>query len=161
MMNCFDTRAASTAGRLLAGVAACLVALPAMAAVSLSDAWIREVPPASPVAAAFVTLTNRGGDPVRVTAIESPLADKVHWHDMTMDAGMMRMQVRSRIVLAAGSRVSLKPGASHLMLLGLKQPLPVGAKVPLTFRFDNQPAQTVVAVVRRIDADEGAHDHHH
>lgn len=157
MKNCFDVRRAPAILALLAG----LFPVAALAAVSASDAWVREVPPSSPVAAAFVTLVNTGPGPVRVTAIESPLADKVHWHDMSSSDGMMRMQVRSRIILPAGGRVSLQPGGSHLMLLGVKQPLPVGARVPLTFRLEGQAPVTVTAVVRRSEGDEGAHAHHH
>lgn len=155
MKNCFDLR------RPLLAVLAGLLSWPALAAVVASEAWVREVPPSSPVAAAFVTLANTGSEPVRVTAIESPLADKVHWHDMVAGEGMLRMQVRARIVLAPASQVTLAPGASHLMLLGLKKPLAVGDRVPLTLRFDGQPPLTLTAVVRRSESAAGQHTHHH
>jgi copper(I)-binding protein len=39
--------------------------------------------------------------------------------------------------LPAGQAVQLKPGGYHLMLMDLKQPLPKGATVPLTLRFQD------------------------
>ncbi len=161
MNNCFDLQHRTAGWCALTGLAWLLAAASAQAAVTAEDAWVREVPPSSPVAAAFVTLVNNGDQPVRVTAIESPLAGKVHWHDMTMNDGVMRMEVRARIILPAHSRVELQPGSSHLMLLGVRQSLAVGAKVPLIFRFERQPALTVAAVVRRSDGDDGAHVHQH
>lgn len=167
MNNCFDARrppAMRCALVLLCWLAPATV----WAAVTAGPAWIREVPPASPVAAAFLTLTNSGEKPVRLVAVESPLADKVHWHDMVREGGVMRMKVQRKVMLPAGGRVELAPGAGHLMLLGLRQPLAVGMKVPLTLRFDNRQSLSVVAVVRAVDADAGtrvdsggAHAHHH
>lgn len=162
MKICSDARRSPTALRLLP--LALLFAPATWAAVTASQAWVREVPPSSPVAAAFLTLDNNGAEPVRLVDIESPLADKVHWHDMTMDGGIMRMQVQRKVILPARSHVELTPGGSHLMLLGVKQPLAVGTKVPLTLRFDNKQVISVVAVVRRTEVDAPAaagHMHHH
>lgn len=141
--------------------------------VTAGPAWIREVPPSSPVAAAFLTLTNSGGQPLRLIAIESPLADKVHWHDMIREGGVLRMKVQRKVILPAHGRIELAPGGGHLMLLGLRQPLAPGMKVPLTLRFSNRQTVSVTAVVRSADADTGAaggasagtagggHGHHH
>lgn len=167
MNNCFDARRQPVLRWSLV-LLCCLSPAAVWAAVTAGPAWIREVPPSSPVAAVFLTLTNSGEKPVRLLAIESPLAEKVHWHDMVREGGVMRMKVQRKVMLPARSRVELAPGGGHLMLLGLRQPLGVGMKVPLTLRFDNRQSLSVVAVVRAVDADAGtrvdsggAHDHHH
>lgn len=167
MNNCFDARR-PYALRWLLVMLSWLAPATVAAAVTAGPAWVREVPPVSPVAAAFLTLTNTGAEPVRLLAVESPLADKVHWHDMVREGGVMRMKVQRKVILPARSRVELTPGGGHLMLLGLRQPLVVGMKVPLTLRFDNRQVLSVVAVVRAVDADAGtrvdsggAHAHHH
>ncbi len=163
MKTCSDARRSATMLRLLPALSLLFVPA-AWAAVTVGDAWVREVPPSSPVAAAFLTLENSGAKPVRLVEIESPLADKVHWHDMTLEGGVMRMKVRPKVILPARSQVKLAPGGSHLMLLGVKQPLAVGTSVPLTLRFDNRQVVSVVAVVKRTEvtapAAAGHQDHH-
>lgn len=165
MKSCFDVR--RLRDHLLMAVfsvSSLLTSVTAHAGISVTGAWVREVPPASPVAAAYLTLRNDGNKPVRLLRVESPLADKVHWHDMRHDGGVMRMKVRTRVVLPAGERVELSPGGSHLMLLGLKRPLVVGTKVPLLLRFDNRESLRVEAEVRRIEveaASRAGHAHHH
>jgi copper(I)-binding protein len=55
---------------------------------------------------------------------------------MTMEGDVMKMRQIERIDLPAGQRVELKPGGLHVMFIGLKQPLAVGAKVPVTLKFE-------------------------
>ena len=117
---------------LCAGALALVLSLNASAAVLAGPAWIREVPPQSEVAAAFVELSNPGKQRERIVAMSSPLAARVEWHDMRHENGRMEMSQRLSPELPAGSYTRLEPMASHLMLLGLKQPLRVGMRVPLT-----------------------------
>ena len=48
----------------------------AYAAIAVTNAWIREVPPQSPVAAAFMALTNDSQSADRIVAMSSPLAGR-------------------------------------------------------------------------------------
>lgn len=113
-------------------------------------ASIGEVPPSSDVAAMYVTLVNTSDKPVRVLGMSSPVADAVQWHDMFMADGMMTMQQRHDIVLPANSQTVLASGGSHLMLSGLKVPLVMGQRVPVTLRLEGVPALTLtVSVIRR------------
>ena len=130
MTVCFN-RAVWRAG-LLALVFSLDVQAATSAGVTASDAWIREVPPQSKVAAAFVELNNSGKVSERIVAMSSPVAVRVEWHDMRHENGRMEMSQRLSPELPAGSYTRLEPMASHLMLLGLKQPLRVGMRVPLT-----------------------------
>jgi len=116
--------------------------------VTANAAWIREVPPQSTVAAAFVELRNAGDQAQRVVAMASPLAASVEWHDMRHVNGRMEMSQRLQPELPAGSRTTLAPMGSHLMLLGLKQPLRVGMKVPLSLTLASGQTVRVLAEVR-------------
>ena len=60
---------------------------------------------------------------------------------------------------AVAERVELKPGGTHLMLVGLKAPLKAGDKFPLTLRFEKAgPIEVVVNVEAPGTVDRhGAH----
>lgn len=131
-----------------AGLLALLFSMDVQAAVIAEQAWIREVPPQSEVAAVFVELNNPGKKTERIVAMSSPLAARVEWHDMRHENGRMEMSQRLRPELPAGSRTSLEPMASHLMLFGLKQPLRVGMSVPLTLTLASGQRVSVLAAVR-------------
>ena len=63
-------------------------------------------------------------------------AQRVELHSMNMKGDVMEMRQVDAIELPAGKTVELKPGGLHLMFMGLKQPLAVGSKVPVTLRFE-------------------------
>ena len=55
---------------------------------------------------------------------------------------------RENVELPAGRTVTLRPGAEHLMLMDLSQPLTIGEAAELTLIFQNAPDVTVQADVR-------------
>lgn len=131
-----------------AGLLALLFSLEAQAVVTASDAWIREVPPQSQVAAVFVELNNSGTASERIVSMSSPAAARVEWHDMRHENGRMTMTQRLNPELPAGSRSRLAPMGSHFMLMGLKQPLRVGMSVPLTLTLASGRTVSLQADVR-------------
>lgn len=108
----------------------------AAAEVKVENAWARPPAPGQKTASAYVDLTS-AADGVLVS-VSSPAAERVELHSMTLDGGVMRMRPLPRIDLPAGKTVKLAPGGMHLMVLGLKQPLKAGDKLPLVLRI--QPA---------------------
>lgn len=55
-----------------------------------------------------------------------------------------------------------KPGATHVMLIGPKKPLPAGSRVDLTLRFSNGATMPIRTAVRPRDGKAaGEHEHHH
>ena len=57
-----------------------------------------------------------------------------------------------RVDLPAGQPVVLKPGAVHIMLLGLKQPLRAGESFPLTLEFEKAGKREVSVAVEKAGA---------
>lgn len=55
-----------------------------------------------------------------------------------MDGDIMRMRPVQGGLDSAGQAVQLKPGSYHLMLMGLKAPLPPQGTVPLTLVFQDR-----------------------
>ncbi len=102
--------------------------------IVVRDAWIREPPPRSP-AAGYLTLENRGGEPVELVAVATEAAAQTEIHVMEHQDDRMTMRQVSALQLPAGEEVALKPGGTHLMLMELRQPLRDGDEVELMLRF--------------------------
>jgi copper(I)-binding protein len=125
--------------------------------ISISDEWVRATPSLE-VGAAYMTLQSPHN--TALVQVESPAADKVEIHSMTMDEGVMRMRMMDALPLPAGETVKLEPGGFHLMLFGLKQPLEAGTQVEFTLHFkDNAGEATTMKISSPVKA--GSDDHSH
>ena len=142
----------------LAGLALALdvlgaaTALAASNGVAVEHAWARATPLGAVTAAAYVTLVNHGVDGDRLLNVTSPLAERIQFHSEMNDNGVMKMMQLTRVELPAGAAVVFKPGAMHMMLLGLKRQLKVGESLPLTLTFEKAGAIDVAAPVGKIGA---------
>ena len=145
--------------RLLVLALAGLVAVPAAVAqetaIRLEKPWVRRAPlmpdarpGAESTAAGYVTLRNRGPAPDALVAASADVAARVELHETRNMSGMMMMERVDKVELAPGSRVELRPGSYHLMLIGLKRALTPGQTVTLTLEFERSGRMTTRAEVR-------------
>ena len=145
----------------LFAVAIALTAAPALAQVTVADAWARGTLAAQRATGAFMNLTSPT-DTALVSA-SSPVAGLVEVHEMAMDGGVMRMRAIQQLALPAGKTVSLKPGGYHVMLMDLKGPLKEGEAVPITLTFagkdGRKTTQEVKVPVRALTAPAGMPHH--
>jgi hypothetical protein len=118
--------------------------------VEVDNAWARATPAKAENGAAYLTLKSDDAD--RLTGISTPVATKAELHKMTMDGTVMKMRQIAGIDLPAGQSVTLKPGAVHIMLVGLTEPLKAGQSFPLTLHFAKAGAQVVNVIVERVGA---------
>ncbi len=102
-------------------------------AVRITDAWARASILVSRPGAAYVTLTSDRDD--RLVAVETPVAETVMIHRSEVVDAVSRMAPLTELPLPAGEQVTLAPGGTHLMLMGLKQKLVEGASFPMVLRF--------------------------
>jgi copper(I)-binding protein len=153
MNNALRLRAAALAGLLVA------VAGTAAAEIKASDGWVRATPPGSKVAAAYLTLTNTGGEERRLLKIVSTVTDEVTLHRTSITSeGVTRMWPLAVLALAPGETLKLEPNGVHVMFNALKAPLVAGQKVPLTIKFDGgEPEFTVMMEVRPLVPGADAH----
>jgi copper(I)-binding protein len=143
--------------RLLLAALLSACAFGAQAAVTatapvVTNAWISEAPPVAKNNAAYATVRNGSGADV-LLGVDTPVAATAELHEMNMSGGLMRMRELEQVDLAPGQEVRFAPGGYHIMLVGMKRPLAVGEKVPLTFRFRHAGRITVEAEVRPLDVD--------
>jgi periplasmic copper chaperone A len=116
------------------GSALALAATFAAAQVKVEGAWARPTVPGQQGGGGFVTLTSAAGD--KLVGGSTSVAQRFELHTMAMKGDVMEMRQVEAIELPAGKPVKLEPGGLHVMFIGLKQPLPLGSKVPVTLKFE-------------------------
>lgn len=75
-----------------------------------------------------------------------------------MENGMMSMsELKDGLPLPAGQKIELKPGSTHIMLMGLRDPLVDGGVASFTLTFEKAPTIGVHAAVKQppvVDSQE-------
>lgn len=153
--------------KLLAFAVSLLLGFSALAqsgSVEIKEAWARATPGKAENGAAYLTLASPTGD--RLIGISTPVARKAELHAMKLEGGVMMMTPLEAVDLPAGQAVTLKPGAVHIMLVGLKRPLQQGQTVQLTLRFAKAGTREVAAAIGKVGATApeshaGSHRHSH
>ncbi len=128
-------------------------AMPAAEVVVIKDAYIRAMPPGQKVTAMFVTLDNTSDHAHDLVKVESNVSDAVELHEHKHVNGMMKMGQVSSIAIPKKGSVALQPGGYHVMLIGLKQDLKLGDKVPMKLTFEDGSSQDIQPEVKTISTD--------
>jgi copper(I)-binding protein len=102
--------------------------------LQISEGWSRPAV-AGTNGVGYMIIVNKGAKPETLVKVETPLAERVEMHSMSMAGGIMKMGPVNAVTVPPGGKVDFGPGGYHLMLLGLKKPLNIGDKVPVTFAF--------------------------
>ena len=118
--------------------------------LTVSDAYIRGLPPGQAVTAAFMTLTNGLNHECRLVGATSPVAGSAEIHAHTHQNGTMSMRPVDEVVLPKGGSVSFEPGGYHLMLFGLQKSLSDGDEHRVTLLFEGCPKVTVTMPVHSV-----------
>jgi hypothetical protein len=129
---------------------ALLVALPAVAQVTVSDPWVRGTVAGQMATGAFMKL--QSAKDARLVEATSPVAGVVEIHEMTLQNDVMRMRAVPALDLPAGRTVELKPGGFHVMLMDLKRQMKAGEVVPLTLVVESGGKRETVEVKAAVRA---------
>jgi periplasmic copper chaperone A len=119
--------------------------------------WTRATAPGAKVAAGYMEIRNSGTLVDRVIGASSPVAERVELHVMKLDGDVMRMREVSAFDVPARQRLELRPGSSHLMLVGIRKPLVKGERVPLTLRFERAGELQLELEVQAADSRKAHH----
>lgn len=103
-------------------------------------------PPAN--TAAYLVIQNPTAHADELVAVETPLAETVELHSVTMDDGVVRMRRVGSVPIPAAGEAALEPGGHHIMLIGLYEPLDERDAVPLFLRLRSGKTLEVLAPVR-------------
>jgi copper(I)-binding protein len=146
------------------GIALALIAAPAVAHdyeagdLRIEHPWSRATPAAAQVASGYMVIRNVGSAPDRLVAISSDISAAAEVHSMSVDdKGVMTMRpVEGGLEIPAGGAVELKPGAWHVMFVGLKSPPKEGEPFAATLTFEKAGD---VAVEFAVEGMAGGMDH--
>ena len=98
----------------------------------------------------YLVISNPGSSPDTLLSASSPSATSVGLHQTSQDAtGMMAMHGMDGIEVPAGGGVTLAPGGTHLMLMGLTRDLTPGSSLDLDLVFKSAGAVRVKAEIRQ------------
>jgi len=122
--------------------------------ISISGAWSRATAAGQSTAAVYLGIANKGGGDDKLLNASTPIGQAT-LHSSTMEGGVMRMRPLEGLDIPAQSTVQLKPGGTHIMVTGVKQPLIAGSSFPLALHFERSGKRTVTVSVRPATA-EGA-----
>ncbi len=117
--------------------------------VEFKDGWIKQLPPVVPMRAGYVLIENNAKQDAKLIALQSDAFDRVELHETKMVDGMMKMMELDGLVIPAQSRVELKPGGKHLMLIDPKTPLKIGDQIDLIATFSDEKSQRIQLKVKK------------
>lgn len=125
--------------------------------LTISDGWVRMVPPVAENTAGYFKLSNATDKVLTLVGAESPVARHSDMHDMVNEDGQMSMEHMPEVVVKPGETVKFAPGGKHLMLMGLKAQLKMDQKVTVTFIYKSGAKQTLELPVKMM----GMKSHNH
>ncbi len=147
--------------------------------VKVTNAWTRATAPGQDSASVQLTIVSKKD--ATLTSVMSGSAQSGEIHTMVMEGDVMKMRAIDSIPLPAKKAVTLGADGNHLMLLGLKNPLKAGRKLPFAVTVKFADGRTTIiralAVIKPLQTtgDEGhmhmqmqsaaqpemQHEHHH
>lgn len=134
-----------------------IIPVVAWADIATQNAWIRSS--TGPNGALFLEIENDSPDLDSLigASTDQERCDHMELHTHKHDNGKMMMRQVSSIEVPSQSKVELKPGGLHIMLMGLKKPLQEGDIVPVSLTFESGKVLKLQAPVK---ANTTGHDHH-
>ena len=131
--------------------------------IEIAAPLTRATPKGANIAAAYMTLRNKGSAPDRLVGGSAAVAGQFEVHSMVMEQGVAKMRpVEGGLEIKPGETVELKPGGFNVMLTGLKQPLQKGQKVKGTLEFEKAGKVDIEYAVEALGATApaaGGHQH--
>lgn len=128
--------------------------------IEIGHPYARATAPGQPTGGGYLKLENKGRDDKLLSA-RAKISTSVELHSMRMEGDVMRMRQVDGIALPAGQKVALEPGGLHIMFVGLKAPLKVGDKFPMTLKFEKAGEVEVTVNVEAPRSGAAASGHAH
>jgi copper(I)-binding protein len=119
--------------------------------LTITAPWAKATPAGARVAGGYLAIRNNGTTPDRLIGGAFAAAKRVEVHEMSIVNDVMHMrELPDGLTIKPGSEVVLKPGAFHLMFMGLKHQLKPGDIVKGTLDFAKAGRVNVTFEVRTL-----------
>lgn len=115
----------------------------------VSDAWLRLLPGDLPLAG-YAHIVNNGKHMLTLESASSPAFSEIQFHRSMNHDGMESMTQVQWIRIEPSRSLDFAPGGYHLMMMGRKQPLKLGERIPVTFKFDDHSSITVDFLIKGV-----------
>ncbi|HQU07124.1 MAG TPA: copper chaperone PCu(A)C, partial [Ferrovaceae bacterium] len=103
--------------------------------IDIIKAYARETVTGQEVGAIYLVLKNNSSKEIKFTGLSTPAASQAEIHVMMMNNNVSSMKHQAFMIISPNKELQMLPGKSHIMLLGLKQPLVKGHTLPVTLHF--------------------------
>ena len=118
--------------------------------ITVTDAWVRASD--GMMTGSFGVITNDGDADVTVVSAETSASDRTELHEVVMQDGEMVMTpVEGGFIVPAGGEHVLEPGADHVMIMDMAQPVMAGDDVEITLTFDDGSTYSYTAQAREAE----------
>ena len=119
------------------------------AVVTGTDMWVKataaDAKPGEAMSGVFGTLENHTDADLTIASVESDVAGVTELHEVV--DGKMR-EIQGDVVIPAGGSYLLEPGANHIMLMEITEPLSPGDDVTITLTMSDGSKIELVALVK-------------
>ncbi len=117
--------------------AAIAVGSAATSPIKIENAFTRPTLGGASVAVGYMTITNAGQSDDRLESVTSDISATAEIHETKMENGMMEMrELPKGLAVPAGATVAFKPGAYHVMFVGIKHAVKPGDTIHAILTFD-------------------------
>jgi copper(I)-binding protein len=118
--------------------------------ITVTDAWVKASE--GPMTGAFGTITNSGEADLTVVSASTTASEMTELHEVVMIDGEMKMQQKDGgFMVPAGGEHVLEPGADHVMVMNMTEPVEPGDDVEITLSFDDGSTYTYTAQGREAE----------
>jgi copper(I)-binding protein len=108
----------------------------------LENRLVRAAPEAGADVAAYLVIAN-DGDPDRLAGISCACAERVEIHRIVRRGDDVSMETTAFLDVPSGGVVEIRPGSDlHLMLSGVREPMPTGETIEMVLQFEQAGAVT-------------------
>lgn len=124
----------------------------------VASPYLRATPAGAQVAGGYMTITNTGSTPDRLTGGMLDQVRRLEIHEMTTAGDVMRMRpVPDGIAIGPGETVELKPGGYHVMGMELQGGFTAGQTVKAMLQFEKAGTLAIEYAVRPLGGGEHRH----
>ena len=117
--------------------------------IQVTDAWLRAMPQGSTSTAGFMTIVNNTDKPLILKDVSVDWARHAMLHESKVVDGMAKMLHLD--LLSIETQMSFEPGAKHIMIMGVKEPLQVDKRYNILLHFEQREPLEISFQVRHAN----------
>lgn len=123
--------------------------------------WARATPTRATVAGGYLIVRNTGASEDNLIGGSSPFAERLEFHESTIENGVARMRPLKTVPIGAMSTTEFKPGGLHIMFVKPVKPLRDGERIEATLVFEKAGAVSVEFAIYPLGGSPSVPGHQH